>query len=208
MMIEDLKERLRREFAAEAAAVPPPVPDLAARARAAARPGGGGSRHGWRALAAASVVVGLLAAGATAWLRPGDDDPPVAVLVGDGLAPERPGAVELLPSSGWRPGDDALDEGLRGVLVVDPQGCVTLGPAPGDTVPVTGSVGLLWPAGYAVRRDLDGRVSILDGDGHVVLREGDVVTLGGGSGGPKPESTCPRDAARTFAMGSFPTKDG
>jgi hypothetical protein len=210
MMTEDLEARLRREFAADATTVAPPAPDLAARARATAGPGGGGIRPGWRALAAAAVAVGLFAAGATVWLRPGDDDPPVTVVAGNGFAPERPGAVELLPSSGWRPGDDAGDGGLRGTLVVDPQGCVTLGPVPGDTVPVIGSVGLLWPAGYAVRRDRDGRVSILDGDGNVVLREGDVVALGGpgGSAGQKPENACPKDATATFAMGAFPRKVG
>jgi hypothetical protein len=53
---------------------------------------------------------------------------------------------------------------------------------------------------------VDGRVSILDADGDVVAREGDLVQTGGGPGLADPDSDCLRGAAEVFAMEAVPVR--
>jgi hypothetical protein len=185
---DDIEQRVRERFAAEALAAPPPPSGLASAAKAHA--GAGRARRSRRAaglLAAAAVAV--LVAGSTAWVLAQDGDS-TEVAVGDGRVPDRPGAVVPLPTSGWEPGDPALTALHTGVVAVDADGCV--------------SAGLLWPAGFSARRDADGRVSILDSAGTVVLREGDRFEVGGGPG--EPGRTCGPQAAAPFAMMSIPRR--
>jgi hypothetical protein len=184
---DDIEERLRERFRADAAGAAAPSPGLAAAARAAA---GAPPRRRprWAAgVLAAAAVLGVVAA-STAWVLTRGDDGPTQVTVArpeaDGRLPDRPGAVVPLPSSGWEPGDDAMTAAFDTEVTVDADGCVT--------------PGLLWPDGYAARREADGSVSILDPTGKVVLREGDRFTAGGG---PGPRGLpCARPDGESFAM--------
>jgi hypothetical protein len=71
--------------------------------------------------------------------------------------------------------DDALASGR---LVVDPETGLALSDATGRRT------GVLWPYGYSARRDLTS-VALLDNTGHtanVLAREGDFITISGGTG--------------------------
>ena len=95
----------------------------------------------------------------------------------DGVLPDRPGVVVPLPSSGWRPGDDALAALMTGG---HPRaGRRVRGGRAGRADAAVGGA-LLWPAGWSARRAADGRAEILDPGGGVVLREGDGFFVGGG----------------------------
>jgi hypothetical protein len=185
----DLEERLRDRFAADALVAPPSPSGLAAAARGEAAVTL--SRRSRRVAGLLVAVVVVLAAGSATWMLARGDGP-TEVTVADGRVPDRPGAVVPLPSSGWKPGDDALAGAFSGVVTVDADGCV--------------SAGLLWPEGYAARRDADGRVSILNAAGKVVLRDGDRFEVGGGPG--PSGGTCGPPGTETFAMMSFPKRVG
>jgi hypothetical protein len=121
----------------------------------------------------------------------------------DGILPDRPGVVVPLPSSGWKPGDDALESAMTGVIRVRADGCVVAGQA--EPMPVPRGDALLWPAGWSARRAADGQVEILDPDGGVVLREGDGFHVGGG-GGAAVDWACGKKADGMFVMMDIPRK--
>lgn len=93
---------------------------------------------------------------------------------------------------------------MSGVVTVDPDGCVFARPA----APGRRRAGLLWPEGFATRREGDGRVSILDGSGRVVLREGERFSSGGGGVAHRTDFACARGTTDTWAMHGVPTRIG
>jgi hypothetical protein len=203
--INELEERLRQRFAADAAATPPPSNSLADSARTRAHMPSRRPRDVNRRLALVGVAVAVAIAAATGWLLTSRH---TQVQLADGVVPDRQGAVVELPSSGWKPGDGGRAAALTGTVAVDERGCVTVASSE-DPAEVSGpEFGLLWPVGYTARRDDNGQVSILDEAGRVVLREGDSFEVGGGPGPivSAGESTCLQTATETFAMESIPVK--
>jgi hypothetical protein len=203
--INELEERLRRRFAADAAATPPPSNSLADLARTRAQMPAGRPRAVNRRMALVGVAVAVAIAAGTGWLLTSRN---TQLQLADGVVPDRPGAVVELPSSGWKPGDGGRAAALTGTVAVDERGCVTVGSSE-DAAEISGpEFGLLWPVGYMARRDADGHVSILDHTGRVVLREGDAFEVGGGPGPvvSAGDSSCLRTATETFAMESIPVK--
>ena len=93
-----------------------------------------------------------------------------------------------LPTTATRAGQGASRLArLSGRLLVDDADCLYLSP-PGSP----DRIGLIWPAGFtARRRRSDGVVEVLDGDGAVILRDGDVFRVGGGgAAGPAGSTYC------------------
>ncbi|MGE3811641.1 MAG: PASTA domain-containing protein [Candidatus Nanopelagicales bacterium] len=102
----------------------------------------------------------------------------VLVVVGAVVVTARPSAdvspasdVLPLPTSAWRPGDDARAAQLVTTLRLEADGCITAE----DGSP------LIWPAGYTAERSGSSAV-IKDGGGDVVAEVGQEVALGGGYG--------------------------
>lgn len=83
-------------------------------------------------------------------------------------------------------------------------GCIFASPSTESSD--TGKVGLLWPAGFTARRESDGRVSVLDGNGRVVLSEGDRFEVGGGTGAPGTGPKCLLGTTETWVMQATPEK--
>lgn len=71
---------------------------------------------------------------------------------------------------------------IRGRLSFDDDGCVFLA----SLANADSGVGLAWPDDYSARLDSRGDVEIIDSDGQVVLRQGQVFSAGGGYGPAKP----------------------
>lgn len=93
-----------------------------------------------------------------------------------------------LPSSGWTPGAPTrlarISGAFHAALTAD-GACAWLG---------DGSADYLWPAGYRVRFH---PTELLDRDGHVVARGGDLVDFGGGWSAASERSRCGRAGQET-----------
>jgi hypothetical protein len=133
--------------------------------------------------------LGLLAAAACT-----DDNSPVAARPTPSssfaTAPA-PGVAYQLPNNGWRPGQPAfaaLSTGRFHAWWTPAGACAGLGKA---------AVTMLWPEQYAVRFS---PTRLVDADGRVVAREGDVIDVGGGLL-PAPKGVrCLNGAKDTFSV--------
>jgi hypothetical protein len=106
-----------------------------------------------------------------------------------------------LPTNAWTPGQMSMQEGLQGTLEVSPDDCVYLGKA-GDA---SGGTYVTWPKGYSATIS-DGRLTLLDSEGAVVARDGDVLTMGGGGVGTSDGSLpCIPEGKQIFAVQSAVT---
>jgi hypothetical protein len=65
--------------------------------------------------------------------------------------------------------------------------------------------GLIWPAGYEARRDIDGRVEIVRPDAKVVVREGEWFLCGGSSAAAS-EQDIAASAVSAFLMQDEPVR--
>ncbi|GGM17330.1 hypothetical protein [Nakamurella endophytica] len=74
---------------------------------------------------------------------------------------------------------------LLGRLTVDPQGCFHIGTGPGSDV--------LWPRGFTARQPLSGPAEVVDPDGEVAARVGDIISTGGGYAPAAPQPPCTND---------------
>lgn len=89
-----------------------------------------------------------------------------------------------LPSDGWKPGDGAelaLTGGSFHAVLKRAGACAWLG---------SGDMSYFWPAGYTVRFH---PTVLLDGQGHVVAKEGEHLKFGGGE---RPALTATRCSAQ------------
>lgn len=77
-----------------------------------------------------------------------------------------------VPTSGWIEGQEGGSTTIQGALAVDGRHCVYLQNPSGEIWPV-------WPAGYRARLDAEGKVSLYDGDDHLVARDGEGVKASG-----------------------------
>lgn len=103
----------------------------------------------------------------------------VALVVLTGLAVTRCGiSIETLPNAPCA----GTDVGDFRVVVKD--GSVGLQSVDDGTVS-----GVVWPSGFSAERRSDG-IALLDADGAVVAREGQVIHIGGGRGGTGTISVC------------------
>jgi hypothetical protein len=138
------------------------------------------------ASAAAVVVAGLLVAGVlpprtTGSIAPGDGTP------------------LPIPTSQWREGDAGMAALLKGVLMLRSDRCLVVVSPEAETV-------IAWPAGFtAVQRD--GGVDVLGGDGSVVARTGEQISLGGGEGRVGVVGPCLGGPAPVFAVNQAPPYD-
>lgn len=85
-----------------------------------------------------------------------------------------------LVHSGSFLGGSAQSAGLGARLAVDPDGCVYA------EIGASERLGLAWPNDYSARLGSDQRVEILDRNGQVVLREGQLFRAAGGYGPDEP----------------------
>ena len=83
-----------------------------------------------------------------------------------------------LPTSNWGPGQDAMQAGIDGVLVVDAQDCLVV--ETNYEAQSARSYAVVWPADFTARRVPGEPVELLDGAGQVVASEGDHIFAGGG----------------------------
>jgi hypothetical protein len=82
------------------------------------------------------------------------------------------------------PNDVCMMALLVGTLVRDPETGLGVSGGRGEATPV------LWPFGYTARLELD-KVVLADETGRTIAREGDQVSLGGGSGADELWRACP-----------------
>lgn len=85
-----------------------------------------------------------------------------------------------IPTSSWKPGDGAQQALRSGVLRATPEGCPYL-TSPDPRTPSDERTALVWPAGYSARYAGDGKVELVAPNGSVVVREGDSLSVGGGT---------------------------
>lgn len=131
------------------------------------------------ASAAAVVVAALLVAGLLPPRTTGSAGP------GDGMPLP-------IPTSQWREGDDGMAALLKGVLLLRSDRCLVVVSPESETV-------IAWPAGFtAVQRD--GGADVLGGDGSVVARTGEQISLGGGEGRVGVVGPCLGGPAPVFAV--------
>jgi hypothetical protein len=77
-----------------------------------------------------------------------------------------------VPTGDWIPGQTVGSTAIQGTLEVDSRHCVYLQSPEGEIWPV-------WPAGFRARLDDAGKVSLYDGDDHLVARDGEGVRATG-----------------------------
>ncbi len=139
----------------------------------------------WPPMVAAALAVGLLTVGAVAVMSVVDSprtvDPP-------GRAAQQPsGAVEgnqpQLSTSSWQRGDDSMLALIQGTVQIADNGCIYLdGPS--------GSIDVLWPAGWSAGLGEDGTAEVLDREGNLVARVGQSIVTSGGGLDSGQEVTC------------------
>lgn len=96
-----------------------------------------------------------------------------AALAASSAATTDPTSIQLLTQP--RP-EDACNEALAtGTLVADPRTGLLIASAAGERTAV------MWPFGYSARL-VDNVIELYDAEGRYVAREGDLVSMGGGSG--------------------------
>ena len=103
-----------------------------------------------------------------------------------------------LPTSGWRPGEPALLARMVGVL----DGGVGLDGRYYVWVESGGvRTHVRWPVGFVARFD---PLEVVDRDGNVMAREGDVIQVAGGAGTADPAIAEAVGASRVFVVHSMP----
>jgi hypothetical protein len=119
-------------------------------------------RRSWTALGVAAVVVAIAVTGTVLATRAPHKHIPTA----PGTA-----VTYALPSNGWKPGDGTRDAAFFGpfhAALIDGHACAWLGNIQEPA---------LWPAGWRVRFN---PTELIDPDGHVFAREGDLLHAAGG----------------------------
>jgi len=103
-----------------------------------------------------------------------------------------------LPTSGWRPGMPGLLARMVGVLRGGPdaEGIYRVWAESGGT-----RAHLVWPSGFVAWLD---PLEVVDRDGRVVAREGDVIQVGGGAGAADPVVADALGASGVFVIHSQP----
>lgn len=114
-----------------------------------------------------------------------------------GLATPRAlaGRSYALPTDGWKPGDremEALGGGEFHAVLTPDGACAWLG---------SGTSSYLWPAGYRVRFD---PTRLINAEGRVVAKEGDMLQFGGGYAPAPAGSRCIVDGRDPFHIQSNP----
>ncbi len=77
-----------------------------------------------------------------------------------------------VPTGSWIAGQPTGSTTIQGTLSVDSRRCVYLEGTKGEVWPV-------WPAGFRARLDSAGKVSLYDGDDHLVARDGEAIQATG-----------------------------
>lgn len=192
--------QLHRMLRASAETIPtgaPPVAEIArlARRRRARRTG---------VIAAAVLVVGGVGATTATALDLG---------AGEGRAPAALGApydmrpddvpMSYLPTSGWSPGEhphEPPESELRGELRLVDESCLEVREEGKDGVRV------VWPDDWVGLVHADGSATLVDQDGRVAARTGDVLFLQGSWSGPASWSgeLCLPDPGMAFAVTEVP----
>jgi hypothetical protein len=92
-------------------------------------------------------------------------------------------------------------------IIVTSEGCVQAAPRlpDGVTADREHAIALIWPPGSRTRRGADGRAEILDADGKVIIREGELLSVGGGNM-PGRGLPCEKGAESTWSMGAKPAR--
>lgn len=95
-------------------------------------------------------------------------------------------AVRPLPTRS--PGDGQFTAGVQGTLRIDAiDGCAWV-EVPSDLASEKEVMSVAWPTGFGV---VDTKpAELVNGDGNLVAREGDLVQLGGGAGVPQTPDRC------------------
>lgn len=111
---------------------------------------------------------------------------------------EGPAHDRVNPTSGWRPGQPGLAAGFVGVLRggSDATGRYQVWAESGGT-----RTHLVWPSGFVAWLD---PLEVVDRDGRVVAREGDVIQVAGGAGAADPAVADAVGASRVFVIHSQP----
>src|SRR3954453_610342 len=132
-------------------------------------------------LGSAAAVL-LVIGGAIAW-RSNHDGPNAVSIAGEPVA---------IPTNDWHPGDGSNSAGGRATVRVTESDCVYLLFGDGTVA------NAIWPAGYAASRGSDGVVSVYNGDGAVVARDGARLFVGGGEASDPRAEGCMPSASMTW----------